>query len=442
MLHKSSTPLNINKRERVGWYFYDWAISAFSATVVTVFLGPYLTTICETAAANDPNGYIYLLGIPIYYGSYFAYIVSFSVLLQVFILPIIGTFADAAGKKKSVLITSAYIGVTATISMYFLEGGNYILGGALFVVANLSFGVSMVVYNAYLNDIAKEDERDSVSSIGWAFGYLGGGILLALNLALFSQAESFGISTGEAVRICLASAGVWWGIFTIFPMVWLRIHKNKSSHPRKINLSQSFRQLFISFNNLRKYPHAFYFLIAYLLFNDGVQSVITLAAQFGQEELGLKMATLTQVILIVQFVAFGGALLFNFIAKAIGSKKALLWSLVLWSGTLYYAFGFLNSEIGFYFLGAVIGLIMGGTQALSRSLFSLLIPNGREAEYFGLYEVSERGTSWTGPLVFGLSLQFTGSYRIAILSLIIFFVAGFALLLRVNVRKGIEEANG
>ncbi len=429
-----------NKKERLGWYFYDWAISAFSATVVTVFIGPYLTTICGNAAANDPGEFVYLLGIPIYYGSYFAYIVSFSVLLQVFILPIIGSLADAFGQKKPILITSAYIGAAATISMYFLEGSNFILGGILFVVANVSFGASMVVYNAYLNDIANDDEKDSVSSIGWAFGYLGGGILLAMNLALFSQAESLGISTGHAVRICLASAGVWWGIFTVFPIIWLRVHKNVSKHSTEIKLSKSFRQLFISLKSLRKYPQAFYFLIAYLLYNDGVQAVIALSAQFGQEELGLEMEVLTQVILIVQFVAFGGALMFNYLAKAMGAKKALLWSLVLWTGTLYYAFGFLETAAGFYILGAVIGLIMGGTQALSRSLFSKLIPKGSEAEYFSLYEVSERGTSWTGPLVFGLSLQFTGSYRIAILSLIIFFIAGFVLLLKVKIKEGIEQA--
>jgi UMF1 family MFS transporter len=182
------------------------------------------------------------------------------------------------------------------------------------------------------------------------------------------------------------------------------------------------------------------FLGAYLLYNDGVQAVIALSAQFGQEELGLEMATLTQVILIVQFVAFGGALLFNLIAKKFNAKNAILVSLVIWLFAIFYAYTFLQDVFGFFMLGAVIGLVMGGTQALSRSLYSLLIPPGHEAEYFSLYEVSERGTSWLAPLLFGLALQFYGSYRIAILSLGVFFVAGIVLLIFVNVRRGIIES--
>lgn len=200
-----------------------------------------------------------------------------------------------------------------------------------------------------------------------------------------------------------------------------------------------YRQLVSTIKDIRKYPKTMLFLIGYLLYNDGVQAVIALASQFGQQELGLEIATLTQVILIVQFVAFGGSFLFGYLAKLFNTKTALLISIVIWCGALVYAYGFLYSSEGFFALGIIIGLIMGGTQALSRSLFSRLIPHGKEAEYFSLYEVGERGTSWLGPLLFGLALQFTGSYRIAILSLIVFFIAGFIILAKLNVKKAETE---
>ncbi len=427
-----------NKKERVGWYMYDWAISAFSATVVTVFIGPYLTSIAQTAA--NETGVLNILGIDIFPGSYFPYVVSLSVLLQVLFLPLMGAIADYTHKKKFILAVASYLGAFSTMGMFFLEGDRYLLGGALFIIANLSFGIAMVMYNAFLNDIAEKKDRDSVSSIGWATGYLGGGILLLLNLMLFSEAESLGISTGMAIRINLCSAGLWWGIFTLFPLLWLKIHKKPKNVPQNKTIwNVGFAELNHTIRDAKKYPITLTFLIAYLLYNDGVQAVIALSSQFGQEELGLDISVLTQVILIVQFVAFGGALLFNYIASKTTTKTTLIITLVIWLIAVSYAYIGLYDATGFYILGVVVGMVMGGTQALSRSLYSNLIPKDKEAEYFSLYEVSERGTSWLGPLLFGLSLQFSGSYRIAILSLVIFFVIGIVMLLKVNVNKGIER---
>ncbi len=415
---------------------YDWAISAFSATVVTVFIGPYLTSIAENAA--DVNGNLNLLGMHIYYGSYFPYVVSFSVLLQVLFLPLLGAVADYTNQKKALLAIFSYLGSFATMGMFFLEGNNYLLGGFLFVIANLAFGISMVMYNAYLNDISEKDERDSVSSLGWATGYLGGGILLFLNLMLFSQAESLGLSTGMAIRINLCSAGIWWAIFSLFPMFWLKKRNATRNIPKESSLwNIGFRELKTTFTEAKKYPITLTFLLAYLLYNDGVQAVIALSSQFGQEELGLDISVLTQVILIVQFVAFGGAILFNYIAAKTNTKVSLMITLFIWLAAITYAYVGLYDATGFYILGIVVGLVMGGTQALSRSLYSKLIPKNKEAEYFSLYEVSERGTSWLGPLLFGLSLQFSGSYRFAILSLVLFFILGIILLIKVNVAKGI-----
>jgi MFS transporter, UMF1 family len=421
------------RREQIGWYFYDWANSVFSTTVVTVFLGPYLTAI--TRAAAGPDGFVRPFGVPIHAGAFFPWVVSTSVLGQVVLLPVLGALADYSERKKAMLGGFAYLGAAATTALYFVDDHRYLLGGLLFIVANVSFGASVVVYNAYLSEIAAPDDRDRVSSNGWALGYLGGGLLLAGNLVLVTRAESFGLTTGTAVRWSLASAGLWWAAFTLVPLATLERRRPVRQLPAGDRiLTVGFRQLSTTFARLGRSPHALLFLAAYLLYNDGIQTVITLSSQFGQEELGLSIATLTTVILMVQFVAFAGALGFGWLAKSLGAKRAIMLSLVIWAATVGYAYGLLRTEGQFFALAAVIAVVLGGSQALSRSLFSLMIPNGQEAEYFSLYEVSERGTSWLGPFLFGLALQLTGSYRVAILSLVVFFVLGLGLLAPVNVR--------
>jgi MFS transporter, UMF1 family len=429
-----------SRREQIGWYFYDWANSAFATTVVTVFLGPYLTAVTQNAA--DASGFVYPLGIPILADSFFPYIVSLSVVLQVFFLPILGAIADYSRLKRQMLALFAYLGAFATMALYFIEGDNYLFGGLLFVLANLSFGASIVFYNAFLPEIASPDDRDRVSSQGWALGYLGGGLLLALNL-VFVQfwAPALGMSTATAARISLASAGVWWAVFTLIPLAQLRVRQpQKSLPPDATYLTIGFRQLRHTLRQLPRLPQTLFFLVTYLLYNDGIQTVIALAALFAAQELGMEQAALVQVILMVQFVAFFGALGFGYLARFTGAKRAIILSLAIWLGVIVYAYALLQTQAQFFVMAAVIAVVLGGSQALSRSLFSLMIPSGQEAEYFSLYEVSERGTSWVGPLVFGLSLQLTGSYRVAILSIALFFAAGLILLPLVNVRRAIVEA--
>lgn len=430
-----------NRREQVGWYFYDWANSAFSTTVVTVFLGPYLTSVTRRAA--DAAGFVYPLGIPVAAGAFFPYMVSLSVLLQVLFLPVLGAIADYTHLKKNLLGIFAYIGAIATIGLYFLDSVNYLFGGILFLIANLSFGASIVFYNAFLPEIASPDRRDAVSSQGWALGYLGGGLLLVANLLLFQNAESFGVSSDDAVRISLISAGMWWAIFTVIPLLALQRRDPIKRIPAGEHyLTIGFRQLWETLRKARHYPQTLLFLGAYLLYNDGIQTVIALASQFGAEELKLEQSTLITAILMVQFVAFAGALAFGRIAGWLGAKRAILASLVIWTTVIVGAYALVQpgSPTQFYLMAAVIALVLGGSQAISRSLFSQMIPPGQESEYFSLYEVSERGTSWLGPLVFGLALQFTGSYRVAILLLLVFFFAGIALLVRVDARRAILEA--
>ena len=332
-----------DRRERVGWYFYDFANSAFSTSVVTVFLGPYLTAVAR--AAGDAEGFVYPLGVKVAAGSFFPYVVSLSVLLQVVLLPFLGAVADYSRRKKHMLLFFAYLGAFATMGLYFLRGTNYLLGGSLYVIANISFGAAVVLYNAFLPEIATSGERDSVSSKGWALGYLGGGMLLALNLLLVSQAAAIGLSTEQAVRISLASAGAWWAVFTLLPMATLRTRQPVNTlppgeHLALVGLKRARRIL----GSLRRYPQTLLFLVAHLLYNDGVQTVITLASQFGQEELGLPMSTLAIVVLMVQFVAVLGAVLFDYVARAVGAKRAIVVSLVIWIGVVVYAYGFLRTR--------------------------------------------------------------------------------------------------
>jgi UMF1 family MFS transporter len=273
-------------------------------------------------------------------------------------------------------------------------------------------------------------------------GYLGGGLLLALNLVFFALRESWGVSTSDAVRISLASAGVWWALFTVIPLLALRNRQSQRRlPPGERYLTVGFKQLGQTLRRLPRYPQTLLFLVAYLLYNDGIQTVISLSSQFGSEELGMTAAELPQLFLMVQFVAFFGALGFGMLARRIGAKRSIILSLVIWSGVVIYAYSPLLTTGGqFFAVGAVIAVVLGGSQALSRSLFSLMIPKGQETEYFSLYEISERGTSWMGPLLFGLAIQWTDSYRIAVLSVGVFFIAGLILLPLVDVRKAIAEA--
>lgn len=435
----TTRPMVDDRREIRGWAMYDWANSAFSTTVGTVFLGPYVTELARAAAG--PDGMARFLGLPVAPASFLPFAISLSVLLQVFFLPILGAIADYSHLRKQMLMVFAIMGASATIAMFFVTAPVWWLGGVLFVFANLCFGAAMVFYNAYLPDIASPEQRDRVSSFGWAMGYLGGGLLLLFNLIFFQFHDALGISTGLAIRINLASAGLWWLGFSTITWRRLRSRRPRRELPVQENyLSAGFKQLWQTLKEMRRFPQTVKFLLAYLIYNDGVQTVIAISAIFGAEELGLDVGTLSMVILVVQFVAFFGALFFGWLAGKIGTKRALVVSLVIWSVVVIYAYGFLFDAAGFFILGVAVGAVLGGSQALSRSLFSQMIPTGREAEYFSLYEISERGTSWLGPFVFAMVNQFTGSLRLAILSVILFFVAGLVLLILTNTAEAIAEA--
>ncbi|MBL8294727.1 MAG: MFS transporter, partial [Bryobacterales bacterium] len=230
-------------------------------------------------------------------------------------------------------------------------------------------------------------------------------------------------------------------VFTIYPLRVLRNRGPQKSPPHGQSVvGASLRQLGHTLAEVRRYPQTLLFLVAYLIYNDGIQTVITMAVQFGAQEMKLGMATLTSAVLVVQFVAFLGALVFSQIARKTGNKHAVMLALLIWTGTLVYIYFAVFTAADFYIAAALIGAVMGGSQALSRSIYSFMIPKGREAEYFSVYEISDKGTSWLGPLFFGLAVQLTGSFRIAILSLVVFFAAGMFLLARVDVQRAAREA--
>jgi MFS transporter, UMF1 family len=429
------------KREQWGWYFYDWANSAFPTTVLTVFLGPYLIDIAERAAGQAP--FVDVLGFDVRPGAYFSFVVGVAAVLQIVFMPLAGALADHTGRKKELLGFFAMAGALATLCFWFVADGRYLLGGALFLVANVSFACAFVIYNSFLPDIAEPGERDRVSGLGWGFGYLGGGLLLAVHLGLFLGADSLGLDQGTAVRIALSSAGLWWGGFTIIPL--LRLRNRPSPAPRAQSAGQavggSFRQLGKTIAGLFSYPLTLAFLVGYLLYNDGVQTVISFSATFADKELKLGQTVQISAILMVQFVAFGGALLLSRLASRVGAKKVVLGALAAWTVVVAIAY-FLpaGSAAAFYALGFAIAIVMGGTQALSRSLFSHVIPKGKEAEYYSLYEISDKGSTFLGSFTLGMAIQMSGSYRLGIISLIAFFVLGGAILAAINLPKAIRAA--
>jgi UMF1 family MFS transporter len=434
------------RRAVFGWVMYDWANSAFQTTVVTVLAGPYLTALAQHAVGD--NGTVLRIGTfnAVTAKSLFPYAISLSVFLQVFLLPVLGALADYTHMKKRLMACFCYGGVAATCLMVFVTGRLYLAGALLFVIANLSFGASIVLYNAFLNDITTPDRRDQVSSRGFAMGYLGGGLLLGLNLLLLLYARPLGISQELAVRLSLLSAGLWWGGFSLVTFARLNVHTPARSVTPAKAISMSLAETRSTLAELRRLPRTLGFLAAYMFYNDGIQTVISVSTVFIAQELFVAQGRavddvfLIELVLMIQFVAFFGALLFERIAAAVRATNAILLSLVVWTFVVIYAYGFLHTTSQAWAMGAAIAVVLGGSQALSRSLFSRLIPAGREASFFGLYEISERGTSWIGPFLFGVVVSLTNSYRQAILSLIVLFVVGMLILVVTDPDEAVRQA--
>jgi UMF1 family MFS transporter len=435
-------------REQRAWSWYDWANSAFYTTVLTVLFGPFMITVAGRAAGcgEDPDDTcrktVEVLGLQLAAGSLPSYLTSFATIASALVLPVVGAFVDRSGRKKWNMAGFAWAGAFFASLLFFMHGDHWRVGAVAVVVSSVLAGCSLVSYYAILVDISTEDERDRVSSRAWAFGYLGGGLLLLVNLVMVLAHDAVGLDKELAVRLALLSAALWWAGFTVVPVLRLRDRPPRSAVPVTGGLLQrSFGQLFVTLREMRQFPMTLTFLVAYLFYNDGIQTVIYSASIYGSKQLHFSQSVLIAAILMIQFVAFGGALLFGRLAARHGAYRLLLWGTYAWMVIVAVAMFLPDRNVVLFLLaGGAIGVVLGGTQALSRSFFSLLIPRGREGEYFALYNACERGTSWFGTLLFGVVFQVTGSYRPAIFALIVFFVLGAVFLLRLDPRRGIEEA--
>lgn len=443
------------KREQRGWVWYDWANSVFPTSVTTVFGSLYLTAVAATSAKadtalNGPNPCpaddklrdcdISLLGLQFPAGSLWGYLLSFATVIQVLIVPLMGAIADRSHNKKRMLAIFAFAGSVATALIALVAGGNWQLGALLFILGNICYGTSVAIYYSFIPDIAAADERDDLSTKGWAFGYLGAGAALALQLVLVLFGDSFGVDASTAARIAFLTSGIWWALFTLIPLRRLRNHEPTHSLPEGTSVvSAGFKELFDTLRSAKAFPLTLAFLGTYLIFTDGIATVANVSAQYGSEELKFEQDVLITTILIVQFVAYVGGVLHGMVARRIGAKRTILASLAVWVvviGGAYFVQA--GQQLQFYAVAAGIGLVLGGTNALARALFSHMIPPGKEAQYFSVYEVGERATSWLGPLLFAFMAQSTGSYRYAIISLVIFFAVGFVLMIFVPVKRAIE----
>ncbi|HXF43109.1 MAG TPA: MFS transporter [Pyrinomonadaceae bacterium] len=437
-----------NRREIFGWMMYDWANSAFYTSVISVLIGPYLTALAQADVGR--GGVIFRLGNQalVTADNLFTTTLGISIFLQVFLLPILGAIADYTDLKKKMMAAFCYLGVVAGSILFFIKGDSYLWGCFLLLIANISFAAANVFYNAFLIDITTEDKRDRVSSYGYAFGYVGGIVMLAINILMVNYADKIGMTTSLAVRLSMLMASIWWGIFSVITFRLVRSRQPiENQNVKKRDLVKiGFRELIQTLRELAGLKYTLLFLIAYLFYNDGIQTVILNSSVFLSQELFVSkgfetdQTFLLMIFAIAQIAALIGALGFERISRVLGSKQTIMLSLLIWCGIVIYAYLFLETKAQAVGLGIFIGLVLGSAQALSRSLYSQMVPKQRESAFFGLYEISEKGTSWIGNLVFALVVAATGSYRQAILALIVFFVIGSIILALCNTKKAIHEA--
>jgi UMF1 family MFS transporter len=417
------------KRKRIfGWTMYDWANSAFATTIMAAVLPVFYYDVAaknlgETAAT-----------------SYWGYSQAIAALLVAVFAPILGAIADYSQSKKKFLFFFAYMGIIASILLYFVGEGEYLLASALMIIGTIGFSGGNVFYDAFLPEIADNKEIDRISARGYAFGYIGGGVLLAINLAMIMKPSLFFLPDAlAATQLSFVTVGVWWAVFSI-PM--FRNVKERASGAQAQRehsyITIAFRRLRTTFSEIRAYKQLFMFLVAFWLFNDGISTIIKMATIYGKD-IGIGSNDLIAALLITQFVGIPFAFLFGWLAQKIKAKRAL--TLALWIYVIIVVLGyFMTSAIHFYALAIMVGFVQGGAQALSRSIFGSMVPENRNAEFFGFYGVSAKFSALFGPFLFALVAQLTGSSRWGILSLIFFFLAGIYLLRRVDVAQGQRDA--
>ena len=418
--------LGLGRRDLRAWAMYDWANSAYQTTIIAAIFPVYFYNVIASDLQNADAT------------SRFAWATTIAVVIVAIVAPLLGAIADYAGVKKKMLAAFMLMGVASTLAMYWVGPGDSTLALTLFVIGNIGVAGSIVFYESLLPHLVSEEELDRVSSAGYAIGYLGGGVLLAINVLMMQKPELFGLPDRlTAVRVSLASVGIWWLVFSI------PLFRQVPEPPRAIEKDEKetgnafrvgVRRLGETFQELRRYKQAFLMLIAFLIYNDGIQTMIRMAAIYGSS-IGIDESALIVALLITQFIGVPFAFLFGHVAGKIGGKKAVFVGLGVYAFISVVGY-FMSTATHFFILATLVGMVQGGTQALSRSMFASMIPKHKSSEFFAFFGVFERYAGILGPLIFAAMVQATGSSRNAILAVLGFFVVGAAILVFVDVDEG------
>jgi MFS transporter, UMF1 family len=403
----------------LSWAMYDWANSAFATTVMAGFFPVFFQKFWSTdVTATETTA---RLG----YGSAIAGAVI------AILAPILGAIADRGGTRKKFMFAWTLLGVIATAALYFTAKGEWFAALTLFVLATIGFNGGIVFNDALLLDVAQPGELDRVSAFGYSLGYLGGGLLFLVNMLMVQSPASFGLAdAGQAVQVSFVTVAVWWLVFTIPVMRGVRESAQGPKLPLAAAIVTGFRELGNTISHLRRYRTLVMFLVAYWFYIDGVNTIIKMAVNYGTA-LGLDTGKLLTALLVTQLVGFPAALLFGWLGDRIGPKRGILIGLVVYAAITVYAY-FLDTETEFFVLACTVGLVQGGVQSLSRSLFGRLVPDGKNAEFFGFFNMMGKFATVLGPLLIAIVAGITHNERASIISLVLLFVVGGGLLLRVK----------
>ncbi|RMH70704.1 MAG: MFS transporter [Gemmatimonadetes bacterium] len=426
-----------DKKQIFGWAMYDWANSAYITTTAVAILPIFFLKVVVPPAGVLIGRHYYAAE------SLWGFANSAATLVIFLLAPILGAISDFSASKKRFLMAFCYGGSLFAALLFFCNSGDVWMTLVFYFLSQVGFVGANVFYDAFLPQIASEDKLDWVSGKGYAFGYLGGGLHFAGSLALISLHAKIGISQTLASQIAMLTAALWWAGFSLFTVVLLKESSAVKTRPPDLESKLSYLKIGIqrtwqTICKLKNFKHLVLFLFAYMIYNDGLQTVIKMATIYGGAELGLSTTVLMVTLLIIQFVAFGGAFFFGWLGEKISAKSALMISLVVWCGVLVYAY-YLQNAAGFMVLGVIVGVVMGGTASLSRSLYGAIIPVEAAGEFYGFYSVFSKFSGIFGMFMFGVVRQMTGSSRPAILALLAFFIIGFILLALVDVKKLMDE---
>ena len=417
--------LGLHRPELRAWAMYEWATTGMWAVIVATVFPIYYRSVLATELGGR--------ALP-----YFGYATTLGIALVAVVAPFLGAITDRTAVKKPLLAAFAALGVAGSGLLFFAGEGQWLLGLAFFVLVNIGANGSTVFYDALLPHIARSDEVDRVSTGAFAIGYLGAGLLLAFCLLMIQMPHLFGLPEGDlAVRLSFVAVAVWWGVFTI-PLL-LRVPEPPAELvPGELVEKSTWRfalnRIRRTLKELRSYRYAFIFLIAFLIYGDGIGTIIRMAVVYG-EELGIDQAHMIGAIVMVQFVGVPCSFFFGYLAGRIGTKNSIFVGLAVYTGVTVLGF-FMTSALHFWILAGMVALVQGGTQALSRSLYASMIPAYKSGELFGFYGVMDKFAGMVGPTVFGFVAATTGSSRLGILSILIFFVVGALILWTVDVDEG------